>query len=58
MDEQLIAARVKALLAKTPENGSTEAEAMLAASKAPELLDRYQIDRDPKDGSRAACRQY
>jgi hypothetical protein len=44
MDKQSIAARVKALLAKTTENGCTEAEAMSAAAKARELMDRYHID--------------
>jgi Protein of unknown function (DUF2786) len=32
------------MLQKTTENGATEAEAMAAAAKARELMDRYQID--------------
>ena len=36
-----IVSRVRALLAKTVENGATEAEAIAAASKARELMDRY-----------------
>lgn len=42
--QQAIAARIRALLAKTTENGATDAEAMSAAEKARELMDRYQID--------------
>ena len=38
------AAIVQALLNKTTENGATEAEAMAAAEKARELMDRYQIE--------------
>jgi len=41
---QTIAARVRALLAKTTEAGATEAEAMAAANKARELMDKYQLD--------------
>jgi Protein of unknown function (DUF2786) len=39
-----VASIVEALLAKTTENGATEAEAMAAAAKARELMDRHQID--------------
>lgn len=49
MDKQTIAARIRALLAKTVENGATEAEAMAAAEKARELMDRYQIDAGVAD---------
>jgi hypothetical protein len=38
------AARIRALLAKTVENGCTEEEAMAAAAKAGELMDRYGIE--------------
>lgn len=38
------AQRVAALLAKTTENGATEGEAVAAALKAKELMDRYAID--------------
>jgi hypothetical protein len=38
------AQRVAALLAKTTENGATEGEAIAAALKAKELMDRYAID--------------
>lgn len=38
------AQRVAALLAKTTENGATEGEALAAALKAKELMDRYAID--------------
>jgi hypothetical protein len=45
MTDQLksVAARVRALLAKTVENGATEAEALAAAEKASELLQKYQL---------------
>jgi hypothetical protein len=36
---------IQALLNKTTENGASEAEAMAAAEKARELMDRYRIDR-------------
>jgi hypothetical protein len=39
-----IASVIQALLAKTTANGATEAEAMSAASKARELMDRHQLD--------------
>jgi hypothetical protein len=45
MNRQSLAARVKALLAKTVENGATEAEALAALAKARELMDRYQLDQ-------------
>lgn len=39
-----IAAKIKALQAKTTQAGASEAEAMAAALKAHELLEKYQID--------------
>jgi hypothetical protein len=39
-----VASIVEALLAKTTENGATEAEAMAAAAKARDLMDRHQLD--------------
>jgi Protein of unknown function (DUF2786) len=39
-----VASIVEALLQKTTENGATEAEAMAAAEKARELMDRHQLD--------------
>lgn len=41
---ETVAARVRALLAKTTENGCSEAEAMFAAEKARELMDKYDIE--------------
>lgn len=38
------AAKIKALLSKTIENGATEDEAIAAAMKARELMDKYDID--------------
>lgn len=40
-----VAARIRALLAKTTEAGATEAEALAAAAKAAELMERYGIER-------------
>jgi len=44
MDRADLAARVRALLAKTVEQGCTEAEALAAATKAFELIHKYQLD--------------
>lgn len=44
MNRATLASRVRALLSKTVENGATEAEAMSAAEKARELMDRYHLD--------------
>jgi hypothetical protein len=41
-----ISAKIRALLAKTVENGCTEEEAVAAAAKAAELLDLYDLDLD------------
>lgn len=41
---QSIAAKIQALLARTTQSGCTEAEALAAANKAKELLDKYQLD--------------
>ncbi len=41
-----IAARIRALLAKTVENGCTEDEAVAAAQKAAEMLARYNLTVD------------
>lgn len=38
------AARIRALLMKTVDNGCTEEEAMAAAAKAGELMDRYGLE--------------
>lgn len=45
-DREKIAARIRALLAKTVENGCTEDEAVAAAEKAAEMLDRYNLTID------------
>lgn len=46
-------ARIRALLAKTTENGATQEEALAATAKATALMDRYEISfaevRDQKD---------
>lgn len=38
-----IAAKIRALLGKTIENGCTEAEALLAATKAQQLMEKHQL---------------
>lgn len=43
MSNEAIIHRIRALLAKTTSNGCTEAEAMMAASKAAELMDQHDI---------------
>lgn len=43
MRESLIS-KIRALRAKTVENGATEAEALFAAAKAAELMEKYDID--------------
>lgn len=45
-DKDRIAARIRALLAKTVENGCTEDEALSAARKAAEMLARYNLTVD------------
>jgi hypothetical protein len=42
--KRAITGRIRSLLAKTVDNGCTEAEALAAAVKAKELMDTYQID--------------
>jgi hypothetical protein len=43
IDKTAIAAKIRALLTKTTEWGCSEEEALMAASKAHELLEKYQI---------------
>jgi hypothetical protein len=43
MSNEAIIHRIRSLLAKTIENGCTEAEAMMAASKAAEMMDEHDI---------------
>lgn len=45
-EREKIAARIRALLAKTTENGCTEDEAISAAAKAAEMLARYNLTVD------------
>lgn len=45
-EREKIAARIRALLAKTVANGCTEDEAIAAAGKAAELLERYNMTLD------------
>ncbi|WP_315921285.1 DUF2786 domain-containing protein [Mesorhizobium sp. SP-1A] len=41
---EALIAKIKALLAKTIENGATEQEALTAAAKAAELMEKYDIE--------------
>ena len=50
-------ARIQALRAKTTVNGCTEAEAMLAAAKVAELLDRHALSLSDIELRHAACEQ-
>lgn len=43
MSKEAIIHRIRSLLAKTIENGCSEAEAMMAASKAAAMMDQYDI---------------
>ena len=42
-DKDAIAHKIRSLLAKTVENGATEAEAMLAAEKARKIMDEHRL---------------
>lgn len=46
MDKSKIAARIRALLEKTTDNGCTEDEALAAAQKAAEMLEKYNLTVD------------
>lgn len=48
-EKQAIARKIRALLAKTVEAGATEAEAMMAMTKAHELLAKYQLQLSDLD---------
>jgi hypothetical protein len=50
--------RIQALLAKTIANGCTEPEALAAAAKVAELLDRHQLSLDQVELSRSTCRRH
>ena len=43
MNDEKIIAKIQALLAKTTANGATEAEALSAAAKARELMDKHNV---------------
>ncbi|GGE17134.1 hypothetical protein GCM10011529_24520 [Polymorphobacter glacialis] len=47
--------RIEGLRAKTLENGCTEAEAMLAAAKVAEMLDRYSLSLSDVEVRAAVC---
>ena len=48
-------ARIQGLRAKTMDNGCTQAEALLAAAKVAELLDRYDLSLSDVEITQAAC---
>ena len=50
-------ARIQALRAKTVDNGCTESEALSAAAKVAELLDRYDLSLSDVEIREAACEQ-
>ena len=54
-DLDRLIARIQALRAKTVEQGCTEAEAMAAAEKVAELLDRYGLSLSEMDLKQQAC---
>src|SRR6187401_3437396 len=47
--------RIQGLRSKTTDNGCTEAEALLAAAKVAELLDRYDLSLTDIEIRDAAC---
>ena len=47
--------RIQGLRAKTTDNGCTEAEALLAAAKVAELLDRYDLSLTDVEIRHAPC---
>ena len=49
--------RIQALRAKTVANGCTEGEALAAAAKVAELLDRYELSLADVDVRRSSCEQ-
>jgi hypothetical protein len=57
-DREKIAARIRALLAKTVENGCTEAEAIEAARKAADMLARYNLTVDEVQMRRSPFSQH
>lgn len=50
-----LSARIQALRAKTIENGCTEGEALAAAEKVAELLDRYELSLGDVEMRQAPC---
>ena len=54
-DLERLIGRIQALRAKTVEQGCTEAEALAAAGKVAELLDRYGLSLSELDLQRQAC---
>ena len=49
--------RIQGLRSKTTDNGCTEAEALLAAAKVAELLDRYDLSLTDVEIRDAPCEQ-
>src|SRR6478752_2303796 len=49
--------RIQGLRSKTTDNGCTEAEALLAAAKVAELLDRYDLSLTDAQIRTAQCEQ-
>ncbi|MGI4764670.1 MAG: DUF2786 domain-containing protein [Janthinobacterium lividum] len=56
-DRDRLKARISALLAKTVQNGCTEAEALSAAAKVAELLDRHALSLTDVEIRASPCEQ-
>lgn len=56
-DLEGLKSRIQALRAKTVDNGCTESEAIAAAAKVAELLDRYDLSLSDVEISESACEQ-
>lgn len=52
MSNERISKIIRALLAKTEQNGATESEAMTAAAKARQLMDDHNINVTPEEASK------
>lgn len=55
MNKQDVIEKIRALMAKSIDNGATEAEAVAAAAKAKELMDKYQITMSETELREEGC---
>lgn len=56
-ERESLLAKVRALLAKTVENGATEAEAIAAAAKAAEIMEKHDLSMDELDVRESQTKQ-